>query len=821
MKKTESRFSAIRRIIRRIIRLIIFSLLLTAVLLYLALRISGLPAPAVERVRAELNAAGIPLKFDSIHLTLRRGWVLENAKLYTVSPDELKPLLSAPRFYITTWPAKNSGWNHWNVKIHARNIHVSPGTEWDTILPANHPFNTITRADASLRYEPGRIALSRASATWGGVNFRAGGAITFETQPATTRAAVEHAEADAAARRFQRNAARAADFLSRLSFERTPVIAIQFNADTTQPELTTLNATLRADRIVWNKHRYNSFAGDFNFSNQVWTVSHLNLRQPDGSGFNINGQFDSVSEETEISLNADIETHDFMPLFPDSFREDIAAAGAEFFGRLNFSVNAGPLPALQIFNSVRGEVRTAGVRYHNITVESLALQFASVGGILSVTNITGNPNGGTARANLELDLHSLGWTLGIQARCLPDVLNPVASRSLLDFCDRFSFPNRSLTGDLILTHTGVPGSLTVNGNLAADHFNCAGIPLTQMSSTIAYANDVLRLDPLNVQHDDEAFNGFIELNFATELAQFDAVSTIPPSEISQFAAPDKKTVLNIFEFNGPVHLAAAGQLDFGIGTNHAFRGSIRAERAGMDNFMFDSIRSSIDAKGALVNFNDTVVNIFDGTIAGSAAFDLYMLDGSAPYQISATIQDVNFSSLLTAMTPNDRSLIHGTLSGGIQLNADAAGDFWKSVNGIGFVNIGRGHLADLPFFGGLARLMRATVPFFSIFTLTDFAADFTLHNAAVHSENAHISGTLFSAAAHGNWSPENGLNFIARAEPLRQAAEQRSWYQLHHWVSDALKLTTSPLFRIFEIRLTGDLTDPNWQMANFTRDPNR
>ncbi|HKL22554.1 MAG TPA: hypothetical protein VJ904_12160, partial [Tichowtungia sp.] len=61
-------------------------------------------------------------------------------------------------------------------------------------------------------------------------------------------------------------------------------------------------------------------------------------------------------------------------------------------------------------------------------------------------------------------------------------------------------------------------------------------------------------------------------------------------------------------------------------------------------------------------------------------------------------------------------------------------------------------------------------------------------------------------------SPQDGLDFTVRAEPLRQTREDKQWYQIQLWAADILKRGTSPLFTLLEFRLQGTLEEPEWRM---------
>lgn len=62
-----------------------------------ALLVVGLPPDLTRRITAQARDAGIPLQVHSIRLSTHRGWVLNGFRLYSTSPDDLQPLLSAKK----------------------------------------------------------------------------------------------------------------------------------------------------------------------------------------------------------------------------------------------------------------------------------------------------------------------------------------------------------------------------------------------------------------------------------------------------------------------------------------------------------------------------------------------------------------------------------------------------------------------------------------------------------------------------------------------------------------------------------------------------
>jgi len=83
-----------RKASRHLLRLAGFALAFSFLLVLFSLLVIGLPEQLTQRINAQVLEAGIPLHFDSVRLS-HRGWVLGNARIYSASPDDLKPMLRA------------------------------------------------------------------------------------------------------------------------------------------------------------------------------------------------------------------------------------------------------------------------------------------------------------------------------------------------------------------------------------------------------------------------------------------------------------------------------------------------------------------------------------------------------------------------------------------------------------------------------------------------------------------------------------------------------------------------------------------------------
>jgi hypothetical protein len=799
--------SRVRNRWRRILGLTGFTLGLSALLVLFALLVVGLPPGLIRRITAQAQEAGIPLQVQSIRLSTHRGWVLSNVRLYSTSPDDLQPLLSAKKLYVMLWPVdwKKPANGGWRIGLYVKNLGVSLGGPWESTLPDDHPFRTIKKLDTSLIVAPGRIAVEKAALSWGGINILAHGNAIFSSGESEAQQSND----------FGRRAAKIAEALGQLKCEQPPKISLIFNFNNVQPEEMSLAAEISAKGILWNNRVYKSLSGELSCRGSMWNLSALRLNQSDREQLVLHGAINLQSSNAQVSVENTLSATDLFNLLPEGEQSAVAQTGVKPYGRFDFTASAGPAPYNQLAEKVVVQVQQAHLKRHDITLDPLAFRLVRDGNSVAVKDLEARANGGPLSGSFEFDLGSKVWTARVQAQCDP-ILAGAYDKDLYDFILRFKFPNEQLKADLTLSQSSPDGSVVISGTLSADRFTCGGVPIDHLETFMVYSNQFLDLTPVNVVRDSVRFDGSVQVDLGRSLAFFNATNSFPPADIAHALAPDEHTILEEFRFDGPVLVIGSGQLDYGTWTNHDFKGSFSATNIGMGKIQASSFYSDIQGRGAQLAFTNSTIDLYGGRAEGSAEFDIFLEDGSAPYHINARIGQIELKQLLGQIGRSDYNYnrTRGQFSASLDLTADAKAGFWKSVRGGGQAKIENGLLADLPLFGGFSRLIQSAFSGFKLFSLTAFSADYELHDGAIWSDNAQLGGTLISARGRGNYSPEKGLNFIVAAEPLRQTGGQnKEWYQLQRLAAGA----TSPLFRLLEFQLEGPIDKPEWRFVNLPK----
>ncbi|MCU0857604.1 MAG: hypothetical protein MUC65_04275 [Pontiellaceae bacterium] len=790
---------------RRLLRLAGFALIL-AVLLALLSLFAGLPPQAVKRITAKIKTAGIPLQIESIRLSLHHGWVLHQVQLYSTSPDDLRPLLNARKLYVAFWPVDwgNPLKGGMNIRLYARDLDISLGHAWENRLAETSPYRTVTRLDVSLTAMPGQLIIREAAASWDSINLRAHGTVSLSEKP-----------------RFKPNvdvsryAVPLMNLLNQLRFTSPPQVNLDFNYNSNRPEETFLNVSLAIKDLGWRDRIYKNLSGALEYRNAVWTLSTLQLSQSVKEALVARGEFDTAGGLTQLWVENSLPAAELFALLPEKVQSAIAQTEAVPYGRFDFSASAGPAPYSQLAEKFEIQINRAQVTRLDLSLDPVSLRIVRDGTRLNASNIQAIANGKPLTGSFAYNLSSHAWNATVKTQCDPTPIGTLTGGGLQKFIGRFRFPDELLNGDLTLSQSGPDAPFFASGTLSANRFTCAGVPIEHFDTFMVLSNGILHLSPLHIIRGQERFDGSVQVDLDGECARFDATNSFPPVDIAQALAPDTHTFLNEIRLTGPVYAVGSGQLDYGTWTNHAFQGTVRADTIGLGKIQASRFQSEVEGRGSQLLFKNASAALYGGSVEGSAEFDIFAEDGSAPYRIDARLEKLDLVTLLRQLSSSDFGRTRGELSTTIDLSADAKADFWRSAKGRGQTKIENGYLADIPFFGGFSRLVQSTIPGFSLFTLTSFSADYDLRGGIISSENVKLGGSVFSASGHGHYSPKTGLNFLLTSEPLKQTETgAKEWYELQLWAAAALKMGTSPFFRLLEIQLTGPLDKPQWNFIN-------
>lgn len=117
--------------------------------------------------------------------------------------------------------------------------------------------------------------------------------------------------------------------------------------------------------------------------------------------------------------------------------------------------------------------------------------------------------------------------------------------------------------------------------------------------------------------------------------------------------------------------------------------------------------------------------------------------------------------------------------------------------------IREGELFRIPLLLGLSRILSRVVRGFGYASQTDFSADFTVADGRIRSDNLFLQGRVMSIEGDGWLDFDNNLRANMKVQLLSEG-----------FFSEAFKILLWPLRKLIEVRLTGTLEDPQWELRN-------
>ncbi len=797
------RWSRTSRYLRRLTG---FTLALLPLLALLHLVLLGVPQRLTRRITRTFQDRGIPVSIGSIRLSPHRGWVLREVRLYSPFADDLEPVLHAKKLYVLAWP---DHWlapfsDGWNVKTRGRQIGVSPGTPWNSGMKQR--FGTVETAKAAWIVAPGTLTLTRSDLTWAGCNFHVTGGITF---------AKNQAPLDAGRCRIMRTKALLiADALTGLQFDEPPEISIRFNVPL-KPEPISLSAALDAEGFRRNGLRINRLSAAASISNRVLRIDPFVLEQHDSEQLSLDFSLAMTNQSAECTIHSSLQPADLLSLLPENTANGLKRAEISLPGDCVFDARFGPAPLPNLFSELTLQVQNAEAVRKDISLTNLRARVIRSGDQLEIRDIQTEANGGPLEGSASADLAARTWTTTLSGTVQPAPIGTLLGEGAAAWINRFAFTNRPPQIRVTLFSGPAGHSLQMTGHLAGEQFTCAGLPFDTIEMGMAYSNRVFTLAPLHLTRGDREFTGTVATDFRSGQSRFEATSEFSPADVGQVLVPDHPTILSRFSFDGPVQSKAAGRVDYRGGTNHAFSGQLDAENVSMDSIRAESFSSRIDGLGTQLIFTNSTVQLFGGRAEGSAVFNLHTDDNTIPYRMECEAADMDLPQILQVIDSNSTSRTTGRLSGRFNFTADGKDGFWKTAQGSGAVEIIDGRLAELPILGELSRIIRTTLPAFSLFSLTTLYSEFDMTAGELHTDDLELGGTLLTILSSGTYSPAKGLDFSLQVEPFRQTRSDKEWYHIHLWSADVIKQGTAPLFKLLKLHLGGSLEKPEWNMINF------
>ena len=803
------------RMVRIVVRLI-FVLVLLALVLFVYLRIQGVPGPLLREIMSRANEAGIPVSVEGITLTLG-GWRADHVRYYSNQPDDLEAIFQAKSvFFSVQW----NGAEGVDVEVVVEGVTMEPSVDWGVAIPEGSAARRVGRVEVVLAFKPDRVVLSDGAMEWLGCRFNVNGTILkrMGAPPPKWQATVFPVQVTAT--QFQA----LEDRLEMLSLPTGATIDIDFKVDTKDYSKSRLDFAVQAKEPAFREV-------GFSEAEIVGSYAYPELRLERAALFDgkqsmqVSGEYSFESRQIKGTVYNSIASNRPLQLLPTTVREWLEKAELRIDYLPRLEINFGPALAKELPNHLSGAFTIRGASYQGLEIERLSGQLKRANNRIEFTNLQGSVRGqehrakevgsalqgGTVEGEVFWDQNTREFGLKADLSLDPHLLvQPLAPVTIAtDIIQYFSFKDQPPRGHLELgAMVDDWSTFYIDIRALANEASFRGVAFSSINVTETYRNGRLKLDPFAVLQGADFAKGAIELDFHNTTVSFDAESTLDPTALEAVIYPGLDLFKEKIKTQGDVRVSAQGMVDWGSMRRTDFSAKVFSKKVAILVGVADDFHAEIIGKGPLLTVRDAVFSLYGGQGGGSFSIRLDPAQKSMPYEINTSFSKVDFMRFVEFCRPGEVSNVSGKLSGRTHVKADMATNFFSMANGSASLRVDDGQLADLPLFKGFTKVVRSVIPGFDTFSITSMDGDFTITHGKIASKMVRFHGDAISATARGSYHPDSGFDAYVQTHVLRGGG-----------LGKLVRLITDPLLKFFEMRLTGPFLDPVWRLDKFTKNP--
>ena len=299
----------------------------------------------------------------------------------------------------------------------------------------------------------------------------------------------------------------------------------------------------------------------------------------------------------------------------------------------------------------------------------------------------------------------------------------------------------------------------------------------------------------------------------TKHLEFRAESSLNPMKTAVMVNVLTNFLAGNVSFGGPANITADGVLDFrGKHTDTDFRAEIKADRVDIGKLKCNSGSFDIHMLGSNVVLTNIEASAYDGVVSGDIAIDVPEKGKrtATPYRLNLKLNDADFDKLVKSFSAvDDQHEYEGNISGRLTISGVTGAEFLKNIKGDGSIRISDGRVFMLPVFGGLSQFMAKIIPGLGFVLSQNHAkADYEIKGGRVYTDDLVVEGNVLSLKGYGSYALGGDINFDVQVKLLKG----------HNLGSKFFRALTYPISKLFEFKVRGPISDPNWYPENFSFD---
>ena len=345
-----------------------------------------------------------------------------------------------------------------------------------------------------------------------------------------------------------------------------------------------------------------------------------------------------------------------------------------------------------------------------------------------------------------------------------------------------------------------------------------GVPVSGFSGTIVVDGDGgwrrVAVENLRVERPEGAVDGRLEILPRERLIPFHAESTMDPLRVvAMIGVLDADEEIPL-AFDNPSHAIASGVLDYGADVTGSGATDIRVEARApgfvAGGLRFEGATGTMTVSNGVLSATNLAATCFGGAVEGALRLSL---DKSRALSAEARVRGVPWDRVHAFASgedaPEDGN--RGLLDADFALEAPADDLFsrkWETAAGSLSLSLRDSQVFRIPFFTDLVGILGAVVPGVDLLMDRDsLDVRGKLAEGVLDFDTFDIEGTAFSIAGRGRaWTEDRSIDLTLDVHLLNRGT----------WLGAGVYWLTTPFSKIFAIRASGTVDDPEWSSARLS-----
>lgn len=805
-------------VLLRMLRLLVISIPVLALLVLLAalyLGFVGFPSQLTDSWLSKLEKQGVRVSMDKITLNVMKGFTADGFSFY-YDTDHTIPLIQADRVELDLDPLQ---WIRGRAELEA--LHVTNAVfrifpEMDPMMAGSKEPLTLDQASASLRFtEPGWLHLNRFKARCANVKLLGKGSIVLPPPGSGSGKITGRDRSGRVQAALKTRPPWFTEFMTQLNalhFDESPVLEVRFLVDPQDWESSKIRVegTGKGSRIRgidvdgW-RFKAETVANRLRVEDAVGTV---------GSGsFRMSGTWNFTDQVVDATVHSSLPPTHWLSLIPIEWRDRLREEGLYLDGPIEVNAVLGPAPRDEVLSNMRGTLHLQKAKAKEVVVQEASFAFDVTEDEIALEQIEATlgeeREQGSFQGNFLLERSSKRYRGHLTSRLDYRALIPVLSNNMTKLVREASFPEALSVADV--DFAGQVGDKTrfwLDGSIAATNFMWRGTRVETFTSDVLVTNRTTTLRDFKAARSEGSAQGTLRMDFLDRRVDVDVVSTADPLAVGRAAGPTVENILKRFRFEGPTTSTVHGVVH--VGTNGVTDLHIAAggQNIGFSWIVADQLDFDLQLTGKTLAVTNATGVLFGGDAEGTFTCFPAVDDKGLAYELTLQLEQADFSNLVVTAKQVEGDPYRGNLSGQLALSGLMGPPAARTAVGSGTFKVVKGHLLEIPLFGGLSDALSALIPGLGFATETEVASDFTISNKVVSLPNTKLGGSVLTLKASGDYHFDQRLDFDVGVQLLRDKTS----------VGKIVQIVTIPISKLLEFHLGGTLGEPVWRATFLSKD---